>query len=100
VTLYGCDIDLSRAEALMAEFGGAGVFQNYQDVLQREDIQIVDICLPHHLHREVAVAALEAGKHVLLEKPIADTLEAADAILESAAEAQGKFMVAECWRFY
>ena len=84
----------------MAEFGGAGVFQNYQDVLQREDIQIVDICLPHHLHREVAVAALEAGKHVLLEKPIADTLEAADAILESAAEAQGKFMVAECWRFY
>jgi len=100
VTLYGCDVDISRAEALMAEFGGAGVFEDYHEVLEREDIQVVDICLPHHLHREVAVAALRAGKHVLLEKPIADTLEAADAILEAAREAPGKFMVAECWRFY
>ena len=73
VSLYGCDVDLSRAEELMAKFGGEGAFGDYREVLEREDIEVVDICLPHNLHREVAVEALRAGKHVLLEKPIADT---------------------------
>ena len=104
VDLYGCDIDIKRAEELMGEFGGKGVFRDYEEVLRREEIRIVDICLPHHLHREVAVAALEAGKHVLLEKPIASTLKEADDIIEAARRAKErfgtKFMVAECWRFY
>lgn len=99
IALYGFDVNRAAAESLMGRFGGA-VIGDYEEVLRREDIAVVDICVPHHVHREVAVAALEAGKHVLLEKPLAATLEECDAILAAAANAPGKFMVAECWRFY
>jgi len=53
------------------------------------DIDLADISTPNHLHEEQAVAALAAGKHVLLQKPIANTLEAADHILQAAAASKG-----------
>ncbi len=52
------------------------------DVVNRDDIDVVDVCTPSHTHFELAMAALEAGKHVLCEKPVAfdfrDTLRAAE----------------------
>ncbi|MDX2969612.1 Gfo/Idh/MocA family protein [Kribbella solani] len=63
-----------RAEEL-----GATAHTDYRDLLANEDLDAVDICLPHHLHRDAIVAAAEAGKHVLCEKPLClSAAEAAD----------------------
>ncbi|MDX3006166.1 Gfo/Idh/MocA family oxidoreductase [Kribbella solani] len=63
-----------RAEEL-----GATACTDYRDLLANEDLDAVDICLPHHLHRDAIVAAAEAGKHVLCEKPLClSAAEAAD----------------------
>jgi len=73
----------------------ADAYVDYQDVLRRKDVDIVDICLPHFLHAPVAITAAEAGKHVLVEKPIATTLRDADEMIKAAKKAGVKLMVAE-----
>src|SRR5689334_9691660 len=55
-------------------------YQEIEELLADETVDLVSVCLPTHLHREVTIAALEAGKHVLVEKPIALTLRDADAM--------------------
>src|SRR5271157_2845776 len=70
---------------------------DYRQVLERDDVQIVDILLPHDLHAEVACLALAHGKHVVLEKPIATTLAGARQIAEAARRYQRKVMVSENW---
>jgi predicted dehydrogenase len=66
---------------------GAMIYGDYREML-RSDIDAVDICLPHHMHRDAIIAAAEAGKHVLCEKPLClTTAEAADIL--AAAEANG-----------
>ncbi|HEV7743335.1 MAG TPA: Gfo/Idh/MocA family oxidoreductase [Pseudolysinimonas sp.] len=70
-----------------AEPAGAVVFDSYERMLAEADVDAVDICLPHHLHRDAIVAAAEAGRHILCEKPLClSTAEAADvrAAVESA----------------
>ncbi len=99
IILSLCDTDLEKAKSAGEQYGVESYFQSYQEVLGREDIEIVDICLPNFLHEEVAVAALNADKHVLLEKPIATTLSGADAIISAAQASDRKFMVAESDRF-
>lgn len=64
-----CDLRADRGEPI-AEQLGAQWIADYHEVMQRDDVQIVSICLPTALHLEVATAAAEAGKHVLVEKPI------------------------------
>lgn len=64
------------------------------------DVDLLDICLPSYLHREVGVRALEAGKHILIEKPIALTVEDADALLAAAARTGRLLMVAQVLRFW
>jgi predicted dehydrogenase len=58
---------------------------DWREVIARPDIDIVDICSPGFMHAEVAIAALEAGKHVLVEKPLANTLEEAERMAAAAA---------------
>ena len=99
ITLHLCDTDLEKAKSVAKRYGVENCFQDYGEVLDLEDIEIVDICLPNFLHEEVAVAALNADKHVLLEKPIATTLSGADAIVAAARASAGKLMVAESDRF-
>ncbi len=62
----------------------AEVFSDYRQLLERDDIDIVDIVLPTHLHHETASAALSAGKHLLLEKPMAPTIQQCDELLQLA----------------
>ncbi|HEY8744416.1 MAG TPA: Gfo/Idh/MocA family oxidoreductase [Chloroflexota bacterium] len=57
---------------------------SYAALVRRDDVDVVDIVVPNHLHREVAIAALTAGKHVLLEKPMATTVADAEAIAAAA----------------
>ena len=88
-----------RARASADALGIAGSAGDYREVLGRDDVDIVDILLPHDLHVAAAVAALEAGKHVLLEKPIAVDMAGAERIA-AAAKASGRvLMIAENWLF-
>lgn len=89
-----CDLDKECAEtnACMYE---ADACTDYRDILRRKDVEIVDICLPHHLHADAAVAAAEAGKNILVEKPIATNLKDADRMISAAKKAGVKLMVAE-----
>jgi len=89
-----CDTDKDCAET-NASIYEAYACTDYHELFRRNDIDIVDICLPHHLHAEATIAAAEAGKHVLVEKPIATTLKDADRMIAAAKKAGVKLMVAE-----
>ena len=84
--LVGRDPD-GVAEAA-AKYGWAESATDWRAVIARDDIQIVDICAPGFMHAEIAIAALAAGKHVLVEKPLANTLAEAEAMAEAARAAQ------------
>ncbi len=90
---------LNKAKELASKFNAEATC-NLDEAIMNERIDIVDICLPTFMHKEVAIKALRANKHVLLEKPIALSLEDARAIINEAKKAKGKFMVAHCLRFF
>ena len=66
-----CDVEPQLAEDAAPKFGAPAAASKYRDVVDRDDIDVVDVCTPSHTHFELAMAALEAGKHVLCEKPVA-----------------------------
>jgi predicted dehydrogenase len=68
---------------------------DWREALADAAVEAVTVCLPHHLHAEVGIAALGAGKHVLVEKPLAATLAEADAMITAATGAGMTLMVAE-----
>jgi len=70
------------------------------DLIADPEVELVDICLATPLHAEFAVQALHAGKHVLIEKPLARTGEEAKRILTAASDAPGMAMCAQCMRFW
>lgn len=84
--LVGRDPDGVAAAA--AKYGWAESATDWREVIARDDIHIVDICAPGWMHAEIAIAALEAGKHVLVEKPLANTLAEAEAMAEAARAAR------------
>jgi UDP-N-acetyl-2-amino-2-deoxyglucuronate dehydrogenase len=88
------DIDPARA-AEMAEKTGGRAFTSLEAALDQGDFDAVDIMLPHNVHEQVAVMAFAAGKHVVLEKPMATTLDGCERILAAARKAGTVFMVAE-----
>lgn len=93
-----CDADAERAAAVGLELG-AKSYSDYRELFGSGGIDAVDIMLPHHLHEEAVAAAIEAGLHVLVEKPAAPT-ERAVAALEQAARQHGVMLaVAENTRF-
>jgi UDP-N-acetyl-2-amino-2-deoxyglucuronate dehydrogenase len=81
------DIDEQRARRAAEEFGARHWETDYRALLARDDVHVVSLCLPHHLHREVAIAAARAGKHVLCEKPLALDVAEADAMIAAARRA-------------
>lgn len=88
------DADTERARE-MADKTGAQPFTSLEEALDKGDFDAVDIMLPHDQHEGAAIACFAAGKHVVLEKPMAPTLDACERILAAAAEAGTVFMVAE-----
>lgn len=72
----------------------AAIFDDYRQLLARDDVDVVDIVVPSHLHFEIAAAALEAGKHVLVEKPMTLTVEDCDRLL-ALADKQGKLLAVD-----
>jgi predicted dehydrogenase len=84
--LVGRDAE-AVAEAA-ANYGWAESATDWREVIARDDIHIVDICAPGWLHAEIAIAALEAGKHVLVEKPLANTLSESEKMVDAARAAR------------
>ncbi len=82
------------------DMSGIKTYRDYKDMIADPEIDMIDICMPTDLHAEVAIAALKAGKHVFLEKPMARTSKQAKAIADAAAKAKGYFMVGHCIRFW
>ncbi|MFI0373074.1 Gfo/Idh/MocA family protein [Actinomadura sp. 1N219] len=79
-----------RAAAAAASLGWASVETDWKELLRRDDVQIVDICTPGDTHAEIAVAALDAGKHVLCEKPLGNTVAEAEAMAAAAERARAR----------
>ncbi|MDE2859153.1 MAG: Gfo/Idh/MocA family oxidoreductase [Chloroflexota bacterium] len=94
-----CDVVEASARALATPYGIAWQ-RDYRAVLADEAIDAVYIALPHHLHEEAAVASARAGKHILLEKPMANSLEEADRILEAQKQSGVKLMLGFTHRFH
>jgi predicted dehydrogenase len=93
-----CGLDSERVEALAGRLG-AEASSDWEAAIAMPGVDAVDVCLPTPLHRPVTTRALAAGRHVLLEKPVALTLEDADAI-GAAGEAAGRvLMVGHVLRF-
>ncbi len=84
-----CELDTDRARAAIGDDPSISISNDLEAVLADPEIDLIDVCLPPHLHFSVSLMALEAGKHVICEKPIVRSLEEADA-LEAAAEQTGK----------
>lgn len=70
-------------------YGWAEAATDWRTVLERDDIDIVDICTPGHLHHEIGLAALAAGKHVLMEKPLANTVSQGEDLVAAADVTSG-----------
>jgi predicted dehydrogenase len=81
-----CGRDRAAAEAAAARLGWAAVETDWRALIARDDVDLIDIAAPGDLHAPIAIAALEAGKHVLCEKPLANTLAEAEA-MKAAADA-------------
>lgn len=86
-----CDIELEKAEKAAAEFGSADakVYEDYKELLLDKEIDVVHVCTPNISHAEISIAAMEAGKHVMCEKPMAINTEEAKQMVE-ASERTGK----------
>src|SRR6267143_2354938 len=88
-----------RAKEASERFRISRSYSDYRELLDQPDIDAVTIALPNHLHAPVAVAALEARKHVLLEKPMATNVKEAAKILNAAKKMKRMVMVAQNFRF-
>lgn len=93
------DIIKSRAEDFAARFGGGDVYTDYRAVLDRGDIDAVAILTMPTEHRRIALDALQAGKHVFTEKPIADSTAAGEDMVEAARQAGRKLFVGFLLRY-
>ncbi|MEV5750472.1 Gfo/Idh/MocA family oxidoreductase [Actinoallomurus sp. NPDC052308] len=88
-----CGRSEERVRAAAERYGWASYETDWRALVAREDIDVVDICTPGDSHAPIAIAALEAGKHVLCEKPLANTVAEAEAMAAAAENATGSSMV-------
>jgi len=87
-------------EPVKLDMHGVRATRNVADLLASAEIDLIDICAPTQAHHELCLAALQAGKHVVCEKPLARLTKAAREIAQAASQAKGFFMPAMCLRFW
>jgi predicted dehydrogenase len=87
------DVDAERLNSVGEEFGIPRRLPDHESLIADPEVEVVAVCVPAIGHAEVAVAALEAGKHVLLEKPVAADLADGERIAAAAARADGRIVV-------
>lgn len=84
------DLDRDRALAAQRTFGFAAALTDHRELLDRKDVDVVCVCTPAGTHAALALDTIEAGKHVLIEKPLATTLEDADRLIRAASRHSGR----------
>ena len=94
-----CDIDEARARHSAEEYGVKDVYTDYREMMTDSEIDAVSVCTPNSLHAPVAIAAFEAGKHVICEKPLATNAQDGKAMVEAGKKAGKIFMMAFNNRF-
>jgi len=96
-----CIADLSKelAEKVSSEFEVSNWTSDYQDILNDELIDVVDICTPTPSHYEIAKAALSAGKHVIIEKPLTQNLKEAIDLYKRSTRAKCQVCIIQNWRY-
>ncbi len=93
------DVRESRLREISSKYGIAHTCRDARELCARTDVEVVSVVTPESLHLEPVLAAAQARKHILLEKPIATTLEDAAKIIDAAAKAQAYLMVGHILRF-
>jgi len=88
-----CDVNAERARAVGEKYGARAVYTDYRELLRNPDVQAVSVATPDFAHRDIAVAAAQAGKHILCEKPLATSVKEAQDIVNAAKKAGVKLMV-------
>lgn len=94
-----CDIVKERAEEARDKFGARKAYARYQKMLAADDYDIIDVCTQNRVHCPAAVAALNAGAHVLVEKPMAMNARESQAMIQAAKKNKRRLMVAQHMRF-
>src|SRR5512145_2441470 len=89
-----------NGEETPVDFSHVARYPGAEELIAEADVDVVDICLPTDLHASCAIQALEAGKHVLCEKPMALTASDADQMIAAAYTAGRQLMIAHCLRFW
>ncbi len=100
VAIAEVNADLAEARARRWGFPQARIYSDYRALLADPDVDAVEILLPHHLHAEAALAAMDAGKHVSLQKPMTTLVADADRLIERAKATGVVFRVFENFIFY
>lgn len=100
VAIADVNRDLAEQRARAWGFPDAKIYTDYRALLDDTNVNAVDILLPHHLHCEAALAAMDAGKHVSLQKVMTTTVADADRLVERSKTASGRFRVFENFIFY
>ena len=90
--------DEAAVTAAATKLGWSSAETDWKALVSRDDIDLVDICTPGDTHAEIAIAALEAGKHVLCEKPLANSVQEAEAMVRAAEASTGLAMVGFTYR--
>ncbi len=94
-----CDIDKKRASSAAEEFNIPNTFKDFKKLVRMKEIDIVDVCAPNMVHTPAVIAALNAGKHVICEKPLAVTTAEVKKMGLTAKKKRRKLMTAQHQRF-
>src|SRR2546427_7729598 len=86
IEIFFASRDVERARAYAETFRGSGVFGSYEAAAADPRVEALYLCTPHHLHRAHVVLAAQAGKHILVEKPLARTLAEGRAMIAAPSE--------------
>jgi len=94
-----CDVDSGKAKAAAETYGAAKFYLDYREIAGDPDINAVIICLPNHLHHPAVLTLAEAGKNILVEKPMSSNLREADQMIRAARQNGVTLMVGQSRRF-
>lgn len=100
VAVAGLPHEKARTEELAARYNAERAVHNTDDILGADDIDAVVLTVPNHVHARLCTALVENGKHVLVEKPLANSLADADSMIASATSHDRIVMVGQCRRFF
>ncbi len=98
--VVGLPQEANKTRDLAAQFGARKASDSLDETLADPDVDAVVLTIPNHLHHDIAIKAMRAGKHVLVEKPLSNTAKEADNMIREAEKAKRTLMVAQCRRFF